>query len=102
MSEAPAVQRCPYCGCTEWQQDPKANRCAQCGLTYAQAEDRATHHRRKLEHERRVALVVEATLGMPMQRRIRVAKYLLLECGPLPNGEVWDGAFRAWRAAGSP
>ena len=103
MSEpAAALQRCPHCGSTEWAPDPVANRCARCGLTYEQAEREAAHHRRQLEHQRRAELVIEATRGMPMQRRIRAAKYLLLTCGPLPGGEPWDAAFRGWQQAGSP
>ena len=102
MSEAATVQRCPHCGSTGRLPDPVEDRCAGCGLTFEAAEAKAQHYRRQLEHKRRADLVVEATRGMPMQRRIRVAKYLLLACGPLPNGESWDAAFRAWRKAGSP
>ena len=102
MSAAPELQTCPHCGGTEWRPGKGAEVCDQCGLTYEQAFAQVRHDRRQAEHRRRQARVVAATAGMPMQRRIRVAKFLLLENGPLPNGEPWDAAFRAWQEAGYP
>ena len=89
------VQACLYCGETALLNEL----CAGCMLTRQEAEAKVEIHLRHVEHQRRSRLVVVATEGMPMRERIRAAKHLLGDLGPLPTGEPWDRKFREWQGS---
>jgi phage terminase large subunit GpA-like protein len=91
---------CPNCGSTQQLELPGGPFCAGCNLTAAkaleQAEEHRRHVRRREEHDRRAALVVKATRGMPMRARVAAAVFLLHTNGRLPNGEPWNRMFEDW------
>lgn len=55
------------------------------------------HTARRAELDRRAALVIAATKGMPMRSRIRAAIWLLHDNARLPTAASWDGVFARWR-----